>query len=102
VCYYYQPRIIISSKIYAKVIGSFDFNRVQYYFIFEKAYFTNTYIYTCISNNLCKADLASADCMENNFLFMLLVYSLKIVTLEQQKHVTAVYLCYIKDYIILF
>jgi len=34
--YYYQARILISSKIYIKIVGSYYLNLVQYYFMFER------------------------------------------------------------------
>jgi len=45
-------------------------------------------------NNFCKVEIWSTNYMSNNFLFTLPVYGLMTVTLEQPKHVAAIYNCY--------
>jgi len=69
------------------------FNLVQYFickgFSYQQQTYISFYVITCV-----KAEIWSTNYVSNNFLFTLLVYGLMTVTLQQPKHVAAVYYCY--------
>ena len=68
--------------LYFKIILSYRFYFVQYYCIFEKGFPRGTHMRAYRRNDLWKAEISTSDYMSNNSLFTLLVYSLKMFTLE--------------------